>query len=761
VRLLLFDLALKDGDEGRMDRALEEIRNVEQGGAFHRYGRALRLIWRVKNHKTDREALLQQARLELDRVLTQRPSWPPAYLARAEIAELRGNKEEAIKDLQEALKNGETSLGAVRRLVTLLSEKGRHKEAQQVLDNVSALLRANVDLQKIAVGVAFARQEVGRALELARTLMDENSRNPQDLVWMAQVHALAREPGKAEAKLRKAIEVAPEDPIAYVALVQFLAGDKKRKPLERKADAEKVIERARGRVPAGQLPLALARCYEAARDFERAQKHFREALKASPGDVAVVRTVAGFYLGAGRLKEAEPLLRRLVDRKLRDVSDADQEWAKRSLATLLASGNDLERLREALELVGLRLDEEGRLPREDPPEENTENLRARARVLASQAGRQRQFRLKAIGVLEGLAARRALQPDDQYLLALLYDAEGQGKKSLEKLSELTQPEKRTPQFLAQHILALTQSKQPDDLIQADKLLRLLEGLEKEHEVGPNGFASVDLRARLLEARGKKAAAIDLLQNHAARAGAKPEEVLLVLAALGRQKKFAKALTICEEQWEAKKVAPEALGGVSVALVRAMGEEVTDRQVERVEGHLKDAIEAERKKGPEKNPRVTVMRMHLADLYDRRGRYAEAEQQYRAVLKAEPNNVVALNNLAWLLVVWRRGEAEQALAHIDRAINGMGRRPDLLDTRALVHLALKQPAKAVADLKEATADAPTPTRLFHLARAYHEARDRTAAGRTLREANKKGLTPEALHPVEQQACKDLFAAYDIR
>ena len=46
----------------------------------------------------------------------------------------------------------------------------------------------------------------------------------------------------------------------------------------------------------------------------------------------------------------------------------------------------------------------------------------------------------------------------------------------------------------------------------------------------------------------------------------------------------------------------------------------------------------------------MLRLHLADLYDLRGRYPEAEEVLRDILKPEnePNNVVALNNLACLL-----------------------------------------------------------------------------------------------------------------
>ena len=107
-------------------------------------------------------------------------------------------------------------------------------------------------------------------------------------------------------------------------------------------------------------------------------------------------------------------------------------------------------------------------------------------------------------------------------------------------------------------------------------------------------------------------------------------------------------------------------------------------------------------------------MHLADLNDLRGDYAKAEELYREILKDEPGNVVALNNLAWLLAQ-KTGEGAEALQCVEAAVNGIGRRADLLDTRGTVRLSLGQNAAALADFADAVSDTPTAARLFHLAR----------------------------------------------
>jgi Tfp pilus assembly protein PilF len=751
LKLVLFDLAQKEGDREGMDRALEEIRAVERSsGIFHRYGRALQLIWQAKQKgEPEPRQKLEEAWALLDRVLTERGAWPPVFVARAEISVLSGNRGQAVRDLQEAIKNGETSPGVIRRVAELLSQQGRDAEAQQELKRLRQSLLRHSDLGRLAATVALRQEDVARGLQLAGEAVQADTRDPKELVWLGRVHLAAHQPAEAERKFRLAAELAPGEPEPWLALVQFLAEQK------RPADAGAALRQARAHLPpassSAQTPLTLARCHESLGQFKEAQEQYEAALRAAPGQVEVVRTVAAAYLSAGRYQQAEPLLRRLAAGEL-GARPEDIEGARRDLAIVLASGTDYRRFQEALGLVGLKLDDRGQLARDSAQDrlDSTDARRAKARVLATQG--QRQFRRRAIELFEQLDREQSLTPDDRFILALLYDAEDAWPKSREALKQLCLARTYSPQYLAQYIQGLIRQRTPTDLEEADRWLGRLAELEKQREVGPNGFASVDLRARWLEARGEGEKALELLRGHAARPDARRDAVLLVLGSLVRQQRYPEAFTLCDRLWqEGKRCPPEAVGAVSVALLRSM--KPTDAQVLRVEKSLKAAIA--------RNPRSMVLRMHLADLYDLRGRYPESEEQYRVILRREnePNNVVALNNLAWLLAL-RAGDAHDAKRLIDTAINGLGRRPDLLDTRGLVHLALDQPDQAVADFKAATAEAPTPARLYHLARAHHAVRDRDSAVKALRLAKQRGLEPDALHPVEQDACRRLLEEYRL-
>ncbi len=744
LHMLLFDLAMKDGDSPGMQQTLDEISKIEQAnGTYQRYGEALYLIWQARNEPSKgTAALLEKAKRKLDAVLTQRPSWSAVYLARAEIAELTGAPEQAIKDLEEAMKNGDNSPSVIRKLATLLTNGGQDQKAQFMLAKLEKSLLYNTELGRLAVTVALRRGDMSQALDLMTRAVREDTQDPKQLVWMARVMSAAGKPREAEKYLRQALDLKPDNPDCWVAMVQFLAAQKREK------DANVELAKMEKKLPEDKLSMALALCKDSLGKPDDAIKAYAKALETAKDDPLVVKAIAVAHLTANRTSLAEPLLRRLSSSEIRGTIPGDIEWAKRNLALLLAGGTSYKRFGEALALVGLQLDEKGDLPKELPVTSNTDMRRTQARVLAAQ--NQKQFRQHAIKILDELSLARALSPDDEFVLAMLYDAQGDRKKAQDRLKTLIQPQTRSPQYLAQYAMTLLMERLPESLKEAEKVIGWIEEIEKQTDVGPNRYASVELRARLLEARDKGDEAIELLTKHIERQGAKREEVLLVMGSYTRQKRYNDAFRLCEKAWNDGDVMPEALGAVSVGLLRIMNP--TDTQVEAIEAHL---LEAHKIK-----PKANVLMLHLADLYDRRGKYDKAAVQYREVLVSEPNNVVALNNLAWLLAQSDK-ENGKALDYINKAITGMGRRPDLLDTRGMVHLAGKETAKARLDLEEATAEAATPTRLYHLARILHEERNTARARTTLREAKDKGLQASVLHPVEQEACRKLLEEYDLR
>ena len=113
------------------------------------------------------------------------------------------------------------------------------------------------------------------------------------------------------------------------------------------------------------------------------------------------------------------------------------------------------------------------------------------------------------------------------------------------------------------------------------------------------------------------------------------------------------------------------------------------------------------------PGSPMLLMNRGEFLTLRQDLASAATEYEKVIAADSRNVVALNNLAWILAAEPR-TAEQAMELVTRATREVGLTGDLLDTRARVRITLKQYEQAERDLDDAIRLEPTALRWFHLA-----------------------------------------------
>jgi len=114
----------------------------------------------------------------------------------------------------------------------------------------------------------------------------------------------------------------------------------------------------------------------------------------------------------------------------------------------------------------------------------------------------------------------------------------------------------------------------------------------------------------------------------------------------------------------------------------------------------------------------------------------------------------MNNLA-VLQALQGVDLEESLKLVNRAIEIAGPIGPMLDSRATVHLAMRQPDKALEDLNTAIADKETPVRLFHRALAHEQGGHKATARADLEKALKAGLTKEMLQPLELPAFEKLL------
>jgi len=152
---------------------------------------------------------------------------------------------------------------------------------------------------------------------------------------------------------------------------------------------------------------------------------------------------------------------------------------------------------------------------------------------------------------------------------------------------------------------------------------------------------------------------------------------------------------------------------------------------------------------QKRPELLGLSARLGAIWIRQGRFDDAEALYRRILGSGPDNVEALNGLAWLLAMRDHGKTQEALELIDRAIDGGGRAPSLVDTRAVVLIRSGQLDRAIQDLSNAqNADPRNPSLALHLAWAFQTVGKTEEARKAFQQAEKLGWKPEKSDPLER-------------
>jgi uncharacterized protein (TIGR03790 family) len=133
------------------------------------------------------------------------------------------------------------------------------------------------------------------------------------------------------------------------------------------------------------------------------------------------------------------------------------------------------------------------------------------------------------------------------------------------------------------------------------------------------------------------------------------------------------------------------------------------------------------------PKEVSPRITLAMLHDEDGEVERAMQQYRQVLEIQPNNVVALNNLAYALAV-HRGVPAEALPLARRAVSLAPNLASVLDTLAWVEHLMGDHVTAARRLEEAIKRDPRhPDFRVHAATVYAALGSRERARVHLQEA----------------------------
>jgi Flp pilus assembly protein TadD len=116
-------------------------------------------------------------------------------------------------------------------------------------------------------------------------------------------------------------------------------------------------------------------------------------------------------------------------------------------------------------------------------------------------------------------------------------------------------------------------------------------------------------------------------------------------------------------------------------------------------------------------------LHLSLKHDK-----EATLAFTKVVEQAPNNVVALNNLAWLL---REDDPVNALRHAEQAMELAPNAPEVMDTLGMLLLEKDETKRGLRLLRKASDKAPNnPNIRYHFAQALAHSGDKAQARQVL-------------------------------
>lgn len=150
-------------------------------------------------------------------------------------------------------------------------------------------------------------------------------------------------------------------------------------------------------------------------------------------------------------------------------------------------------------------------------------------------------------------------------------------------------------------------------------------------------------------------------------------------------------------------------------------------VQRQAGKLDAALELLRE-GAQSYPEQSRLHLNLAMAYQADDQREEAIEAYRRTINLDPNNAVALNNLAWM---YQEDGREEALQLAERAYRLQPRNASIADTYGWILLQRGQIEQSLEVLEAAHELAPDSRDIAeHLAEAYRAAGDDTRAEQLL-------------------------------
>lgn len=655
------------GKSGEAKPLLEKLRKIAP-----RYYRTayLEALFFAQDGKLD------EAHDAAAKVLGKMPDHAPSLLLAARIELDKGELASAATHVDRLLAKNPSSLAALRLKLALDQKRGDLKSVAATLEQALRVAPKDRDLLAASADLAWARGDRAGALNRLTAAAQTPPRNAELFARLAEMRFALGKREEARQSITEAIELAKDDGRLRERVFRSVVGmnmldkakDMARAEIERRPkDAEPLLWQAALFGMEGNEKAAL----------EQTGKALDIQSDYYPALMALARTANT----PERKKEYEARVQKAMDSGTRN-SRIYLDYARK----LGADGADAEKVGAVL-AKGVAADSESVVMR-------------RAAVSHWLAANRKD---KALAIAsEGESA----QPDNvalKELSAATQEATGNFEQAAAKYGEL---ESRFPdrvEWGLSRARALLGAGKPQDAIL---------GLRKQTSNHPEEAAAYRMLA-LLQVDQKQV----------------PDALLTADMLAGKPKLRAAGLMLKGDVHARAQQKAEALKAYEEAGKAGAAEEAVLRRVElhdRTDGEAFAAGELNDwlKKHPDSIPALSLAARRANGRQD----HAAAARHLEAIVKLDPRNPIALNDLAWAYVLTRNAAA---LPTAQKAAALLPGNPQVLDTLAGAQALAGKKAEAVATLRAALSAAPAnPVVKIHLAELLAEQGDKKGAAALL-------------------------------
>lgn len=697
----------------------------------------------------------------LQRAVEREPEAPDTRLNLALAYLQKGQMPEAVEQLEKALQLKPDLRRADELLIqTLIWEQQFDKalkavdefQARQPKSPVPPTYRGSVLLTQDRRNAERAKREFMRALEL----------EPGYAPAGHNLAMMAWEEGKLEEARKYYESVLKHNKDSLPTLLALYALEARAK---RPEQAKRVLETAVEKHPAALAPaLLLGQTYLSEGKPLKAIEVTREAERANPGSDRLLDLRGRAYLAAGDPGNALAASKRLA---LLRPDSADAQY---QLATVYAARKDTAAYREALlkalSLQAQHLQAKIALAQLELAQGNGEEAVRLARelqkehpkvpagfVIESDALNRKGANQQSVKVLEHFQAANSKDFSPRALLIRKYLQSGEKEKALRLARETEQADPKRPAAL--DLLGSVQLAVGDNRGAVETYAKLAQldpkspeahlKLAKAHRAAGSPTATRAALSRALELRPDYLEAQIGLAAVEAQAG-RHEEALQIAQKIQKQRPKLAVGFVTEGDllWIRKEYAKAANAYEAAQRVQGNGAVVTKLHHALERAGQMEAADERVEQWLKEHPGDHPTRLYLADAYMQRGRHRPAIAHYQSVLKQDPQNVLALNNLAW---VYYRENNPRALELAEQAYRLAPDQPHVLDTLGWLLLEQGKLPRATQLLEKAASLAPdAPDIRYHYAVALAKSGRKAKA----REEIERLLASGKRFPQEQEA-----------